>query len=340
MFLSFNVMLINTANRMNEISKNATQRIMGSGSSEPKTEAPRALSIVTNYNKPSMYDRSWEPYIAANLYMYTVPLAIFLRRARELDFSAAKFFESIQIVKRVFRVFSPEVVDAIARHLDRSSQLATAPPLVRHHVEALGAFAPPEGPMSLLSLKNDMQSLLEEIDMQHLKKVRELNIVDRWIGKVEGMFGKGVVSGEEKTLETLIERAKLIAGLPMDYDILPQSSASGSTKSADQAETGRLARKENGELTDYAREQLLAGQVKCDPAEVPYRGDKMRRRVGKYEISVLVELSLWASDRLNKRWGLSKDDDGTFRINLRFLADYRNTLFLVLALYLLFKIML
>jgi len=313
---------------------NVKQRITGSPDAAKKP-APLAIKLL-KYNSPSMYDSSWEPYIAANLYMYAVPLAIFLRRARELDFSAGKFEKSIEIVKRVFRVFTPEVVDAISRYMESENNTA----LVRDHLEALGPFAPPTGPMSLSSLKDDMQSLLEEIDMQHTKKVGELNSLDRLVGRVEGVFGKGVVSGEEKTLGSLIDRAKLIARLPIDYEILPRTSSRGGISSSTPALVDEHSlRKANGELSDYAREQLLLGQIKCDPADVPYRGDKMRGNAGSHEVQWMVDLTVQASDWCNERLGLSKNDDGTFRINLRVFADYRNTVWFVIVAIILFKIL-
>lgn len=301
---------------------------------------PRALTIP-RCNQPSNYTAAWEPYIAANLYMYTVPLSVFLRRARELDFSTSKFDSSIEIVRRVFRVFTPEVVDAISRHLE-SRQSPEASRLERMHAETLGAFAPPAGPMSLSSLKADMQSLLEEVDMQHSKKVRELVTIDWLIGKVEGFFGKGPVSDEEKTLETLAERAKLISRLPIDYDILPRKGASASRQSTDQRAHDKAfipTRKNDGELSEYGREQLILGNVKCNPVDVPFCGDRMRARVGSHEISFLVDSTIWASDYLNEKLGFCKDGKGTFRINLRFFADYRNSMFSAITTYLLFKLL-
>jgi len=53
---------------------------------------------------PSKYTTQWEPYVAANLHFYTVPLAIFLRRARELDFEN-RFHASITYIQRVLRVY-------------------------------------------------------------------------------------------------------------------------------------------------------------------------------------------------------------------------------------------
>ena len=131
---------------------------------------------------------------------------------------------------------------------------------------------------------------------------------------MEGFIGKGIVSDEEKTLENLAERAKLIARLPIDYVILPSSNhGSGeSSCSPSQAPDEKLCmRDKNGQLTEYAREQLLQGRIKCDPAEVPFRGNPMRGRVRTYEIPWMVTMTILASDWVNERCGLS--------VNLRFL---------------------
>lgn len=306
---------------------------------EKNKSAPRTLTIP-RYNQASKYDVSWELYIAANVFIYTVPLAIFLRRARELDFSSGKFERSMEIVQRVFRVFPADVVSAVSRHVN-SRDTPHASLQVKLHTENLGPFAPPDGPMSLSSLKADMQSLLEEIDMQHMKKVRELDTLDWLVGKLEGMLSGGVASGKEKIFETLQERAKLIAQLPVDYDILPRKGASTITKRTDpetSCEENLPTRTKDGELSEYGREQLLLGALKFNPVDVLYCGDRMRARVGSHEISLLVDLTVWTSDALNEILGLSKIADGSFRVNLRFFADYRNSMFVAVMAYLLLKL--
>ena len=83
----------------------------------------RTLSIPRANQTSKYVESEWEFYIAANVYMYAIPFAIFLRRARELDFSP-KIYErsgAMDIVQRVFRVFTPAVVDPIYRHLDAYS---------------------------------------------------------------------------------------------------------------------------------------------------------------------------------------------------------------------------
>ena len=55
----------------------------------------------------------WEPYVAANLHLYTVTLSIFLKRAKEFDFSTVHFDKSLGYIQRVLRVFSPALVKKI-----------------------------------------------------------------------------------------------------------------------------------------------------------------------------------------------------------------------------------
>lgn len=306
-----------------------------------KIVAQRALSIPRS-NQPSKYVESdWEFYIAANVYMYAVPFAIFLRRARELDFSPKKYERSMETVQRVFRVFTPAVIDAIYRHLDVVQHMEeNSFSQVKYHRENLGSFAPPLNPMSLSTLKADMQSLLEEVIMHHVKKVRELDTFDWLVGKVEGLFGAGVVSGEEKTLEALIERAKVITRLPFDNKILFKKGKSLSKRNLDDesSTTNIQTRTKDGTLTSVGREQLLAGYIKLNPDEVRYYGDPMRLKVKSYEIPFLVDLTLWASDSLNELLGFTKQGEGQFRINLRFFADYRNSIFVATVFYVIMRL--
>ena len=301
-----------------------------------KMVTQRALSIP-RFNQPSKYVESeWEFYIAANLYMYAVPLAIFLRRVRELDFSSKKYEHSMETVQRVFRVFTPAVVDAISRHLDAVQHMEEKSfSQVKYHRENLGTFAPPFNPMSLSSLKADMQSLVEEVIMHHGKKVRELDTFDWLVGKVEGLFGAGVVSGEEKTLEALMERAKVITRLPFDYNILLNKGKSQSKRNLDESSTTTniQTRTKDGTLTSVGREQLVAGYIKLNPDEVRFHGDPMRVKVTSCESPFLVDLTLWASDSLNELLGFTKQGEGQFRINLRFFADYRNSIFVATIVY-------
>jgi hypothetical protein len=293
-------------------------------------------------NQPSKYvEAEWESYIAANVYMYAVPLAIFLRRARELDFSPKKYERSMEIVQRVFRVFTPAVVDAISRHLDALQYMQEdLSSKVKFHRDNLGSFAPPLNQMSLNSLKADMQGLLEEVIMHHVKKVRELDNFDWLMGKIEGWFGAGVVSGEEKTLDALMERANIITRLPCDFATLLHKGRFQSKQIIDESSTAISAhtRTKDGSLTTMGREQLLAGHIKLNPDEVQLCGNPMRVKVKSYEIPFLVDLSLCASDWLNELLGFT-NGKGQFQINLRFFADYRNLIFVAMTLYITLRLL-
>ena len=293
-----------------------------------------ALTIPAHTTK-SKYTAAWEPYVAANLYMYVVPLAIFLRRSRELDFSSGKSEGSIKLVQRAFRVFTPELVGTLKQLLGGHSQWSG---LAEKHRSILGAFAPPLGPMTMQSLKKDMQSLLEEIQMQHVKKIRELDSISRMINKVEHMFGQGVASRDEKAMRDLLARARVIVQSDLELDLLKGMDTSNAALSNTHAGGDDIVpqRTATGELSASGKEELLRGQVKCDPSSISFRGDKMRLRPMTYEIGFLVTFLVWLSDLLNKKFEIDPDDKSrSFRFNLRFLADYRNLLSIVVVAYIL-----
>jgi hypothetical protein len=321
------ILLASTARANDFAHKKATERIVGAVSGSEMNKSFGQTLQVPRFNHPSKYTASWEPYIASNVYMYAVPLAMFLRKARELDFSAAKFDRSIQVVRRVFRVFTPQVVDAVSFYLE-SRQASDQSPLLQTHMGNLGPFAPPDAAMSLRSLEKSMQNLLEEIELQHLKKIRELNAFDWLLGKVEGLFGQGVVSGEEKDLDSLTDRAKLIARLPLDYNLLPRKRTE---KSSGTSEQQRPIRTKDGKLTKYGLDQILKGKLICNPEDIPY--DRMRSPVKGYENAYLVDMMIRASDTCNRKLGLASGPcyDDSIRVNLRFLADYRLIIAVVAA---------
>ena len=130
-----------------------------------------------------------------------------------------------------------------------------------------------------------------------------------------------------------MERAKIITGLPVDYSILlhkGRTRTNGESSSTNMVRTRTSA----GALTSIGREQLVAGFIKLNPDEVLLYGDPMRVKVKSYEIPFFVDLTLWASDSLNDLFGFTKGE-GQFRINLRLLADYRNSIFVAVILYIL-----
>lgn len=301
----------------------------------------------------SRYSEQWKPYVAANLHLYTVPLALFIRRARELDFSSAHFSRSFATVRRVFRVFSPMVVDAVNELLASNHSFGD---LVATHEKTLGEFSPSKlGPgLKLASLGGEMHSLLEEISMQHMKTVRERNILDRMEASVESFFNYvGLVSstpGAEKDIEGLVGDAKMMVGLPRDYEAIPKdSNFIARTRGRLDGNDGRPERFANGSLTDRGREQILSGAVKCDAIDVALIGHSGPGRIKSYEISPLVTIAMQLSEWLNDKIGLSTGDDlkrgetnfgrtsnsSRFAIDLRFLADYRNLLFIAFMAWLL-----
>eukprot|EP00980_Cylindrotheca_fusiformis_P024513 scaffold11979_cov130-Cylindrotheca_fusiformis.AAC.1 len=317
--------------------KDASQRLLQS--LPGKTKSKTSSSPKVTYPKPkhrSAYKPEWEPYIASNLHLYTVPLAIFLRRARELDFSPKHYDRSLATVLRVFRVFTPEVVGVINKLLEARRGGSQFSGIVARHEQNLGVYAPPENQLSLSSCQDDMHNLLEEICLQHLKKVDSLDIFDRAIAKLESYFGGGAYAGDEKELAKLADKAKVIVGFPAGYEVMPALKAGSFESSATDFVDSSVDRTTSGMLTDAGRQRLIAGSVKCNPEDVDYFGDKMLGRPQSHEIRWLVPLLVSVSKFLNAKLGIQPPEDAYSysnsllpkRFNLRFLADYRNIIFI------------
>lgn len=319
---------------------NATTILTHSVSTSPRqNHKPPETTPVIVLPKPasrSKYSNKWEPYIAANLHLYTVPLAIFLRRARELDFSAKEFRRSLTLVQRVMRVFSPEVVRTINALLsDKSHHLSST---VAEHERVLGGFSPSTfGTLSLESCKDDMHNLLEEIYSTHMKAMRELDFLDR----LACYLGVGDVTvSEERELKALVEQAKVIVNFPAGYEVIPAERKHTVSRSESAKDERSPERHTNGLLTEKGVEQLVSGTVRCTSLDFVPQGDQLHSRVKSYEIPQLVTLTIKMSDWINKKTGLApKGGDGTdevarkswFRVNLRFLADYRTILWICLV---------
>jgi hypothetical protein len=315
--------------------------------------SPRQMLIPKAMDK-SRYHSGWETYIAANLFVYLVPFAIFLRRAREMDFSTSSTFNrSYQVLRRVFRVFTPDVVAALSRIAYASSSLAhesTCSPLTTQLTKCLGPYAPPPGGgfFSLASCQADFRSLLEEIYSHYQKRARERGIVEKMAACIENFFlsrGFGAASfeSEERMIKRLVDDARLIGQFPIEDQIVGSFVSSekenGFSKTNEYAFTDSPLRNEEGMLTAQGSKLAMTGAIKCDPLDVHFRGDPMLARPGSYEIVALVELTVWISQEINQRLGLkarpSKSHHflGFDRINLRFFADYRNLLFIAVLTY-------
>ena len=325
--------------------KDTTKRILESDPRSAQKSRTLPMTILKSTQR-STYDPSWEPYIAANLHLYTVPLALFLRRARELDFSPKEFDRSLKVVQNVFRVFSPPVVEALNRLLASRQAPGRFSDIVARHESNLRVYAPSKDwPLSLSACKDDMHNLLEEIHVQHFKRIRELDFFLRIASKFGGLFGQGVVSGEEKELRSLVEHAKVIVGFPKEYEVIQLSGRTMGVES----QIGNFMdvtadRTFEGYLSDKGRQSLFEGTAKCNPLELTSFGDKLTGRPQSHEIAFLVPFLVEVSNYMNRKLGLvsletSDDGEGApsnfrlmrqavgwpfyFRINLRLLADYR-----------------
>ena len=126
-----------------------------------------------------------------------------------------------------------------------------------------------------------------------------------------------------------------MVGLPDTFQI---SLGRDNTRSI-KLEEDRLRKPErtqDGNLTVEGREQLLRGDVVCSPLDVRAESNSLTRSVvGTYEIGWLVALSIWLSQRLNKRLGVTQN-----HIDLRVLADYRNLVFFSIISYIMLKLFL
>jgi hypothetical protein len=302
--------------------------------------------VYPKNSQGSKYTPVWEAYIASNLHFYTVPFAIFLRRARELDFSPPFYQRSLNTLMKVLRVYSKDVVAVINRLLkergsgDMTSALTSNVPfakIVANHESNLGTFGPPKVPLSLASLQADMHNLLEEIYLQHLKNAEKLDIFERAFARIEGAFGSGTQKNEEKDMLVLTHKAKIIFGLPDSYQVASNKNKIRAGES--QLKRGEeCERNQDGTFSESGLHHVAVGDIKCRPGEIEFSGDRMDARVQSYEIPFLVTFFASVSIYLNNRMGLngvSKSDWPAFvpqRINLRFLADYRNLLPLILFL--------
>jgi hypothetical protein len=182
--------------------------------------------------------------------------------------------------------------------------------------------------------------------LQHMKKIDNMDFLDRSIAFLEGFFGGGAKAGEEKELRLVISKAKTIVTFPSDFEVIPSKSRPTTDSRTHGMDANRpVDRASNGFLSESGIEKIATGTTKCDPLEIGYVGDRMLSRPRSHEIAFLIPLLVDISNFLNSRLGLqvSSKEDGfdrresliPRRVNLRFLADYRNLVFLPLCYWLL-----
>jgi len=317
--------------------------------------------VAPKPTSPSTYSSQWEAYVVSNLNLYTVPLAIFLKRARELDFSSTNEYpRSLALVQRVLRVFSKQVVNVLNSVLNRRADTLSAS-LVTMHRDNLKAFCPPAS-WKLTDCQLDATNLLEEVFSQYQKRKNDMDIFDRIEARLNSLFS-GKIGSNEAALQSLLSQVRYLMHLPQDYQVLPEepkcSRGWGSFLGLGSRKDGTLLaenllvpeRDASGKLTDKGRAQIHSGMRNSNPIDVHFIGDPLLARVKTYEIPALVELTVKASNYLNQKLGLvseagvaegqTVDEDALskhyhemeryqktlFRVNLRFLADSRNIIF-------------
>ncbi|KAL7473019.1 hypothetical protein ACHAXS_013392 [Conticribra weissflogii] len=354
-------------NRAGEFLRNAAATVASSQRYElyPSYVVPRPHS-------KSAYTSQWEAYVASNLHLYTVPLAIFLKRAREFDFSSNNnHSRSLALIQRVFRIYNKPLVNVINKILNKKADAVTQT-LIARHEENLGVYSPPND-WKFSSCQGDAIILLEEIFMQHRKRTSEMDLIDRLGEKFDSLFSGNTVMNEETALKNIVAQIQYLVDLPPDYEVLPEdvrkaswfralrvferADANDRTKAFDNGWSTTPERGPDGKITDRGREQIAVGLRKCNPLDVRYIGDPMLSRVKSYEVSALVDLTVSLSKYLNKRLGLVPDVTGdeldarqklflemerykrtVFRINLRFLADPRNVILLSILFWFVLKV--
>jgi hypothetical protein len=335
------------------------------------------IEYYSHYTRPKPTSRSgyhpqWEAYVVSNLYFYVLPLSIFLRRARELEFSnAAEFPKSLTLVQRVLRCYPRPIVNVLNGVLHSRADGITSG-IVSRHLELLGPYAPPED-WKLSSCQVDAMNLLEEMFGQYQKIVGNMNFLDRWEARVDALFS-GSMQREDGALQIVLGQLKCLVGLPLEYsvatEVVPEQNGwlsrffGKASAIGMQIDTVGPDRSSDGLLTDLGRQQLAAGKRKCSPFDVHYIGDPMLAPYQSHEVPALVDLAIFISNYVNDKLGLVplstlvKNGDGqdeddmltkniremerykkiVFRVNLRFLADYRNVLAISFAVWFMRKL--
>lgn len=309
-------------------------------------------AILPKPTASSKFSKQWKFYIASNAHIYITLFATFLRRSRELDFSQQSFKRSIDLVLSVTRVFTKEVCEVLLLAFS-SSMPSQLKQLRVEHEENLIHSTMKESAVfptfvSLNDCKLDALALLEEIYFQHFKRSREMSVLDRLDDKIEWVAGGGGSKYELQLIDRLKDQLCSIVGLP-DYRYAgskQQNESRGySARHVPQTASNGIT------LTVKGREEIVRGKKIFAPTDVKYLGDPMKARVRSYEIGCMVHWCVLASNWINSKLGLDQSSStlatatGTpasllnlieetekskkiwFRINLRFLADYRNLIF-------------
>jgi hypothetical protein len=281
----------------------------------------QSYPTVPKSNQPSKYTSAWESYVAANLHFYLVPFAIFLRRARELEFSRSDFHKSMNQLQRVLRVYSPQLVHTINSLLDNQRENEQLKKIVESHEANLGDYCPARPTENSVGkvwkldmLREEMHNLLEEIVLQHRKMIGEQGFFERIFTRIEGLFGEGYKADENVILKA-IESANLIVRFPQNYEVIPSGKRKDSifsrgfsnltvSDNAQDFSSYSPDRESTGFLSNKGRRQLLKGARLCSASNVNFIGDPMYARPKTYEIKILVKWTLFVSNKLNVYFGL------------------------------------
>jgi len=251
--------------------------------------------ISTRHHK---YTVDYKMYVQQRVALYLVPLAIFLRRSRELEFG------KMNLVHKVLRVFSEPVVQVLEETLTTADY------------DTCGI--PSNTPWTLQSLQDDFMGLVEEVQLLQLKKWRDMNFLEKRMYRLEAWMGS--VTPEEALLRRIWKARHVCrttaALVPVDLS----STLTQDHRTASQ----QLLRDAQGNLTDEGRRQIVTGLYKCDPWDIHAQNPQS---VSSYEFAWSIPILQEWSTQLSTTLG--------FQVSLRFLADYRNYLPMILFLYML-----
>lgn len=366
--------------------KNNIQRYYATSNNTNTITNKDGLSInIPSPNAPSHYTSHWKNYIASNYHFYTHLLSIFIRRARELDFSKVSSFIVLQ---RVIRVFSPHVLSELyALSSNDNSSTPPQPPVVngmmstinqayilkQEHNKRLGEYCPPNPQSTLFaSCVSDIQNLLQNAVRQYnvLRQTPHAKVVHYFtytsqrssIPTEESMYQlangyKSLLFNQvpldlqqifyiPSTTDTSTQRRTTAYNARSIYETITSKFYNSSPTNNNQPEKNGIY------LTQKGREQIFNGTKQCKPYQSAYIGDPMKARIQNHEIPFLVHITLRVSCFLNdvllgikdtttmgvqeQRTSLDellKEQEMyqkySFRVNLRFLADWRNVLFIL-----------